>query len=65
MTLKILHIAPAELKIRQMLREDVVISGGVIIKSRYGKSGGKIGRAVFLWDEEKIPESDGAFAMMG
>jgi len=33
---------------------DVVIIDGVIIKNRDGKSGGKIGWGLYIWDEEAL-----------
>lgn len=38
---------------RKMMEQDVVIHNGVIIKNRNGPPGAKVGRAVYVWDEEK------------
>jgi hypothetical protein len=35
-------------------RADVAIMDGIVIKNREGTHGGKIGRAIYIWEEEKV-----------
>jgi len=38
---------------------DLVVADGVIVKNRQGKTGARVGNALFVWDEEPADGREG------